>query len=562
MPLEEFFNLNLSSHFNQLFLLSFLSFFTAIVSMTQPTIFTSCMIIIVCSQSNNTTSHLQSTAIQSTPTLFEIADTFDLKDETNCAATISNSYYAFDQNNYRETIKYRFENGNCNNPTLWYSYQPIFYDVTPSDSVFTIIQNDEYTLNISCTTDINCASIDFCITNYMLNNSNNSITEVEFQIFKANYNHNHSNLCSNDQEFEAFITILCGDTNFTSLYTQADTQLFLDDMIDEEIPQCGNKPNPYLIFLDDTSTTGDIDVDTDDETESESVCVIKAADNWQTWLYLGIAFVVVLICLFLCMTKCVGIEISLKKWDAILMLLLDSLAIASILTALITTFVVMAGYEKCNLLKSKAPLRPWDWKEDWEKDSLMGFCFWIIGVVISSGIYTMILMIKFEIRSVSQDQYEKVDCGQRFLGWCIKFLFFVITFSFSAVLRPYYFVGHHSKFGTKCACVDGDIALIAEVYGAALISIILAPCAYRCGVHCLSDDDSEDKCNWLAKLIGCALLFYAAYCAFIAIASPFMFIAFRAMEYYETAQDMFTSEDFIMLIWLFDGLSNFFDLTH
>merc|ERR1719461_95706 len=154
-------------------------------------------------------------------------------------------------------------------------------------------------------------------------------------------------------------------------------------------------------------------------------------------------------------------------------------------------------------------------------------------------------MMKFNMRSISQYQYDKVDCGEKFIGWCIKGVFFIVTFSFSAVLRPYYFVGRHSEWGSQCACVDGNIALIAEIYGAALISVLLAPCAYKCGLMCLDDDDDdEDKENWVTKIIGCGLMLYSVYCAFIVIAAPFLFIVFRILEYVQSAEDFFTSDDF------------------
>ena len=104
----------------------------------------------------------------------------------------------------------------------------------------------------------------------------------------------------------------------------------------------------------------------------------------------------------------------------------------------------------------------------------MGFAFWIIGVIISSMIYFVVLLAKFNIRFDRQYITEKISFGERFGQWVIKGIFFILTFSFSAVLRPYYYIGKHSnQYIDSCACVDGDIGLIAEIYGAALISILL-----------------------------------------------------------------------------------------
>ena len=488
----------------------------------------------------------------SSPTYIE--NSFNLSDDENCAATMTQTYPAY-RKNYQQTVRFEFVNAQCNAPTFWYSYQPIFYDGVASDFTFNMIQNIDYKLNKSCSTNIGCTFMDFCVSNYKLNNSN-SITQVEFQIFKTSYY--SSNVCSTgtNPQFMSFLTILCGDSNFTSKSFITD-QDFLNDMLDDTINQCGNTPNPYLILNEMTTTEGEIDVDTD-EIEPEPICTIQAGDNIHTWIILAVAFVLVLISLFFCMTRYVGIEISMEKWGAIIMLILTSLATASIFKALIATFIVMANYEKCNTLESKAPLKPWDWEDDWEKDSLMGFWFWIIGTLISSAIFTAITMIKFGMRSVSQYEYGKIDFGERFIGWCIKGIFFIITFSFSAVLRPYYFIGHHSESGTKCACVNENIALIAEIYGAALISIVLAPCAYKLGIHCLNADDDQEEENWVTKVIGCGLMIYAFYCGFIVVASPFLFIAFRIMEYAASAQDWFTSDDFTMFIWFFEGFANFF----
>jgi len=305
-----------------------------------------------------------------------------------------------------------------------------------------------------------------------------------------------------------------------------------------------------------TSTRFDVDTDDSDTALAQPICSIKGSDNWLPWIYLAVSFMFVSLALFFCMTRYIGIEISVQKWSAILMLLMAALSIASIFKALIATFSVMASYPKCNTLRSRAPLKPWDWQQDWEKDSLMGFAFWIIGVLISSGIYSLILMMKLQLRSVAQYNYEKIDCGERFIAWCVKALFFVVTFSFSAVLRPYYFVGHHSESDLKCACVDGDVGLIAEIYGAALVSILLAPCAYKCGVAFVADDEDENK-SWLTMVIGCMLFLYAGYCAFIVIAAPFLFIAFRVMEYVSSAQHVFTADDFTMFVWLFEAITNF-----
>eukprot|EP01083_Nonionella_stella_P213008 768645_1 len=486
---------------------------------------------------------------------------FDLASGANCAASIKKEQlpnYAY-ANYSAPHQKYRFEfnNGSCDNPTLWYSYYAIYYDLNSSTShLSNHIYSDDYSISIPCYTNSLCSQLDVCVSNYNIstpNQSNNTGTVFEFQTAQSNYT--STKRCpSPHSNFTTFVTILCGDYNFTSTMSR---QEFLDQSSSGALPQCGNDQLTPLPSSSTTTTTSN------DETESVPICTIYPDDNWFSWVYLGVAFVFVSITLFFCMTRVAGIKISIKKWGGFLMLFMTSWAIASIVMSLMTTFVTMATYDKCNTLQSQAEFTPWDWKEDWEKDSLMGFWFWLFGAVISSAMYTFILLIKFQIKSVSQyeDGADK-DCGEKCMGYCIKGIFFIITFSFSAVLRPYYAVGHHSMQGSKCACVGENVALISEIYGAALLSILFGPFAFICGGKCVEavEDEDEDK-NWcvlVVRLCGCLLMLYALYCAFIVVAAPFLFIAFRIMEYIESAEDFFTSDDFIMFIWFCEAVSNFF----
>eukprot|EP01083_Nonionella_stella_P063485 164954_1 len=335
------------------------------------------------------------------------------------------------------------------------------------------------------------------------------------------------------------------------------------------------------------TTTIASDVDTtvyeSDTAPATGLCKVRTSDNWFFWLMQGIFFVACIVAFFMVMTKKMGLNFSMGRKCKIYTLITNSLALASIITSSLMTGIVMSQYTRCDTLQSHYIVTKWFLEDAWEATSLFGFVVWCIGVVAALSVYLYFLCIKFKDNKLEQEGKERmiergedpepnktlgakisaqfkfeeegpddiVLGGQQTRGckWLYKLLFFVVNFAFCAVIRPYYQVGVHPS-GHKCACVEPNIGLITEIYTSALIALLFWPIAKKCTECCSHGDGSVTKC--CASV--CAV--YTWICIVIVIITPAVLIGFRLSSFVIRVTDEFVPDDFNLIIWFFDAISN------